>query len=208
MSRKILALPLALLGIGGLALVFSESVFQSKHNLSFSGLGPVTAATEAEVCIFCHAPHNAGAEAPLWNRFSSGAVYQPYTSSSAVAVVGQPSGASKLCLSCHDGTVALDSFGGATGTTFLTGPTLLGTDLSNDHPVSFIFDSALAAADGGLENPATAPSGLLGTIREDLLFNDRMECASCHDVHNSYNQAGLLVKSNAASALCATCHTK
>ena len=39
-----------------------------------------------------------------------------------------------------------------------------------------------------------------------MLFNDRLECASCHDVHNSYNQAGLLVKSNADSALCLTCH--
>ena len=170
MIRKILALPLALLGIGGLAFVFSESVFQSKHNLSFSGPGPVTAATEAEVCIFCHAPHNAGAEAPLWNRFSSGAVYQPYTSSSAVAAVGQPSGASKLCLSCHDGTVALgmvrsrsEEIAFPAGRTMPSGGSNLGTDLSDDHPVSFTFDRQLYLQHGELADPAL----LTGPVKLD-----------------------------------------
>jgi predicted CXXCH cytochrome family protein len=90
----------------------------------------------------------------------------------------------------------------------MTGDHNLGTDLSNDHPISFSFDTALATADGGLKDPATASSGLGGTVNDDLLLGGKMECASCHDVHNSSNLSKLLVKSNAGSALCLTCHSK
>jgi predicted CXXCH cytochrome family protein len=123
--------------------------------------------------------------------------------------VGQPDASSKLCLSCHDGTVALENFGGTTtGTHFISGAALLGTDLRNDHPVSFTYDAALASADGGLKNPTTTPSGMGGTITANMLFSGKMQCASCHDVHNSGGQPDLLVKSNNASALCLTCHSK
>ena len=75
--------------------------------------------------------------------------------------------------------------------------------------MSFTYDSVLAAADVELKNPATALSGVrTGTIAKDMLFADQLECASCHDVHNSYGQPKLLVKSNAGSALCLTCHIK
>lgn len=46
---------------------------------------------------------------------------------------------------------------------------MLGTDLSNDHPVSFIYDTTLSNTDGGLKDPSSANSGLGGTIQEDLL---------------------------------------
>lgn len=162
-----------------------------------------------QICAVCHVPHNSTqAVVPLWNHESTKATFTLYSSPTFTATISQPSASSKACLSCHDGTVALDSFGGKLGTTYLTGPTLLGTDLSNDHPVSFLYDSALATSNGRLYDPATATSGIRTTIRADLLFNDRMECASCHDPHNNANQPGLLVKSNAGSALCLTCHKK
>jgi predicted CXXCH cytochrome family protein len=162
-----------------------------------------------QVCLVCHTPHNGQTSVvPLWNRETTTTAFTLYSSPTFDASVGQPSGASKACLSCHDGTVALDSFGGNSGTTYLTGGTLLSDDLSNDHPISFVFDNILAGSDGGLHNPETTASGLIGTIQQDLLFDNRMECASCHDVHNSYSQPGLLVKSNAGSALCLTCHNK
>ena len=84
----------------------------------------------------------------------------------------------------------------------------MGTDLSDDHPISFTYNTALATADGGLWDPASALSGLGGTIDADLLSGSMVECSSCHDVHNSYGIPFLLVKSNAASALCLTCHDK
>jgi hypothetical protein len=113
-----------------------------------------------QICLPCHTPHGADTsvpDAPLWNHATSTANFTLYTSTSLDATVSQPTGRSLLCLSCHDGTVARDSFGGNTGTRFISpGSTShIGTDLRDDHPVSFTFNTALATADGGLHDPAT-----------------------------------------------------
>ncbi len=165
--------------------------------------------TTGQVCVVCHAPHNASSSVtPLWNHATTTATFTVYTSPSLSAAVGQPSASSKACLSCHDGTVAIDSFGLATGSTLMGGEENLGTNLTNDHPISFTYDTAIATADGGLYDPATTSSGLGGTINSDLLLGGKVECASCHDVHNSSNLSKLLVKSNVGSGLCFTCHSK
>ena len=78
------------------------SVVDTVHNLSATGTGPVRAATEEEVCIFCHTSHSSTTVTQLWNRGMPAAVYQPYTSSTAVAQTGQPTGDTLLRLSCHD----------------------------------------------------------------------------------------------------------
>ncbi len=157
----------------------------TRHNLSAAGPGSVKAVSETQVCVFCHTPHGATADVtPLWNRKLSNQTYTPYTSSSldANAIQGtldQPGGSSKLCLSCHDGTLAIGSVNvlngqgsdarqgtrsigvtgagtgdvmppGAGATTGFTRS--LGTDLANDHPISVSFTSALAARDGELRN--------------------------------------------------------
>jgi predicted CXXCH cytochrome family protein len=167
--------------------------------------------SSGEICIVCHTPHNAAAitDAPLWNHETTVATYTLYTSATLNATIGQPAGTSKLCLSCHDGTVAIDNFGGVTtGTNYISGTDSLGIALGDDHPLSFTYDATLASADGELFDPTTQSSGLGGTISNDMLFNNKLECASCHDVHNSANINFLLVKSNASSALCLTCHDK
>jgi predicted CXXCH cytochrome family protein len=142
-------------------------------------------------------------------HYIEGCTAPVYTSDSLDANdVTQPDGQSKLCLSCHDGTVAVDNFGGTTtGTTFVTGNALLDTNLGNDHPISFTYNSALATLDGGLEDPSTATSGLGSTIDADMLFGGSLECASCHDVHDN-TIAPFLRVSNSGSALCLTCHIK
>jgi predicted CXXCH cytochrome family protein len=169
--------------------------------------------TTGEMCIVCHTPHNADgtvADAPLWNHEVTAQTYNLYSGYDMDATVGQPASSSKLCLSCHDGTVAIDNFGGTTtGTTFITGAELLGTDLSNDHPISITYDALLASADGGLFDPTTTTSGLGGTISADMLAGgNQVQCSSCHDVHNAANLSFLLVKTNLGSALCLTCHNK
>ena len=139
------------------------------------------------------------------------ATYTLYSSPTLDASLSQPDSSSKLCLSCHDGTIAVDSFGGATGTTFITGGALIGTDLRHTHPVGLTYDAALATADQGLFNPETKTTSLGDTIKNDLLFgNGSLECASCHDVHNSQvaSGSGLLRITNDGSALCLTCHDK
>ena len=169
--------------------------------------------SDNQICLPCHTPHGADtsvSDSPLWNHQNSTANYTLYNSATLDATPGQPTGRSALCLSCHDGTVALDSFGGNTGSEFLTSAddSYIGTDLSDDHPVSFAFTTGLAAIDGTLHDPSTRPTGLGGTIATDFLFNNKLECASCHDVHNTYDNEGLLLVDNAGSALCLTCHDK
>jgi predicted CXXCH cytochrome family protein len=172
-----------------------------------------------EICVVCHAAHNpdpgASDGVPLWNHDITTQTFTLYSDAGNNTLdasdIAQPAGVSKLCLSCHDGTVALDSFGGNTGSTNISGATLVGTDLSNDHPVSFTYNTALATADGALWNPSDAghTTALGGTIQADLLFSDKLECGSCHDVHNNgLGSTALLRIDNAASALCLTCHQK
>ena len=184
-----------------------------------------------EICKPCHTPPNAMTsvnEAPPWNHEVTTATFTPYKSPTMNALPGQPTGTSKLCLSCHDGTVAVDSFGDHLGTIFISDTwytypndsldSYLGTDLTGDHPISFDYNSALANSDGELYDPATTPSGLGGTITEDLLNNGRLECTSCHDPHLSrssgcnagschFGQQTLSLWKN-GDALCFTCHNK
>jgi predicted CXXCH cytochrome family protein len=188
----------------------AQTIVGSAHD--FSG---DTWNTTGEICIVCHTPHNAlSGVQPLWNHDLSTATYTPYSSNTLTATdVAQPTAESKNCLACHDGTVALESFGGngtgsGGGPLGAGNPNNVGTDLSDDHPVSFTYDLALANADGGLADPTTVNSGLGGTITEDMLFGGEMQCSSCHGVHNETGQANFLIMANTASALCLTCHTK
>lgn len=182
-------------------------VANTRHNLSATGPGTRKAATESETCVFCHTPHNAAPSGQLWNR-RTGTTYTPYASSTRKSAAGQPNGASMLCLSCHDGTIALGEVlsrattipmaGGA-----LSGNPLLGTDLRDDHPVSFVYDSALVSARGELASPASlAPPS---KVRLDA--GGRLQCTACHDPHDDTNGKFLVVANN-ASALCQTCHLK
>ena len=186
------------------SISFGQSISGTAHDFSNK-----TWNTSGEICVVCHTPHNAIATVePLWNHELSVANYTLYSSSTLDATVGQPDGSSKLCLSCHDGTVAVDNFGGTTGgSSFIVGDAELGTDLSNDHPVSFTYDDALATTDGGLNPPTSTNSGLGGTIDADMLASNKVQCSSCHNPHDNTN-GYFLVKSNAASALCLTCHNK
>lgn len=160
----------------------------TKHNLSVDGPGSVKAAAggTTEVCVFCHTPHAATQQdpggaplrGPLWNRrVPAGTTYTPYTSNSLDAAQildglnAQPGGSSKLCLSCHDGTLAIGNvnvLNGSANVSILMGGTgpggtmptgegttsgftrYLGTDLRNDHPISLTLDATLAQRDGEL----------------------------------------------------------
>jgi hypothetical protein len=172
--------------------------------------------SEHRICVFCHTPHNADTtviDAPLWNHQVTTRTYTLYNSPTLDATVNQPTGASRLCLSCHDGSVAVDAYGGRAGTIFLAGPIAVGADgLQNDHPISFQYSDALAAQDGELHPPSVSPSLLGGTIAQDLLFNGSLECASCHDVHNGHAAAAiddnLLVITQQGSRICLVCHDK
>ncbi|OGT19784.1 MAG: hypothetical protein A2V90_04405 [Gammaproteobacteria bacterium RBG_16_57_12] len=63
----------------------------------------------SEVCVYCHTPHGANKQidAPLWNHTISTTGFTPYTTQTGQA--GTPGSGSLMCLSCHDGTLAVDS---------------------------------------------------------------------------------------------------
>jgi predicted CXXCH cytochrome family protein len=171
------------------------------------------------LCLPCHAPHMTETlPAPLWNPELSTQTFSMYAKTHSPAmdaeVNSQPDGISKICLSCHDGTLAPDTYGGnSAAAAYQLGWDLIGTNPGNNHPISFLYNTALAARHAGLYDPSIKLSGLTGstgTIAADMLFSNRMECSSCHDVHNKKAVPGtkLLVKDNAGSALCLTCHNK
>ncbi len=197
----------------GVGLTSAATITGSAHD--FTGQGWAA----GQICLPCHTPHRAittVADAPLWNHALSAAVYTLYASPTMNAVLAQPGGGSKLCLSCHDGTVAVNSFGGTTGTSFIGSGDKIGPDLRGEHPIGFTYDATLATADGALKNPATASvtigSGAqskTGTIAATMLFGNKLECASCHDVHNTFTNGGKLLKvASAGSAICIACHSK
>lgn len=198
--KKIILITVAVLagvGLAGLSQA-AGTIVGSKHDLK------AVAGTGGEICIVCHTPHNANttaSEAPLWNHTLTEASYTLYASPTLNATaITQPTGVSKLCLSCHDGTVAPDAFTDHAGTTTIAAAGNLGVDLKKSHPVSFTYDDAMAAADKELTLPSTLPAGWVN--------GGKFECSSCHDVHNKTGFSAMLLKENTASALCLTCHTK
>ncbi len=199
-------------------------VVGSRHDLSSGGPLADGSTDEDQICVFCHTPHGAGVNVPLWNHQTSSATYTVYDSSTMQATAGNPpSGISALCLSCHDGTVAVNnlfnppndlaanpSMGSGTelNASFQIDPNrpaYMGNDLSNDHPVSFQYTGTLATDDGNLNTPASTDWVDAGETVP--LFAGNLECASCHDPHDD-TVTPFLVKSNGSSQLCRTCHTQ
>ena len=205
MRKLVIALMVMALGVG-FATISYAGIAGTAHDFSSEIWNP-----GGEICQVCHTPHKADitvTDAPLWNHEVTAATFTLYSSGTLDATLVQPDGPSKLCLSCHDGTVALENFGGATGGgSYVSGVDVIGTDIRDDHPVSFTYNSALATADGELSDPSTTASGLGDTSDADMFFSSKVECASCHDAHGTGINY-FLRKSNAASALCLTCHNK
>lgn len=170
-----------------------------------------------EICIVCHTPHKAmSTTLPLWNHTTTATTFQLYASPTLQATMEQPgpNSVSRACLSCHDGTVAIDSFGGRTGGVIIPAFFNLGTDLRDDHPISFTYDPALATSDGYLWDPTVKTVPSLGgqTIDRGMLVSHKLECSSCHDVHHNKGDAPItswdLIVNNTRSNLCLTCHNK
>jgi predicted CXXCH cytochrome family protein len=198
-----------------------RGVNASPHNLSIAGPNPNFAFDEIRVCVFCHTPHGASTtpDAPLWNRaLPPENQYQMYQSPNFTAKVKyattMPTGASRICLSCHDGTLALNRYGGKVlgssgAPQNLWGTTNLGTNLADDHPISFLYDEDLA-----LSAHLVSPTLLTGPVK--LEFSSLVQCTSCHNPHD--NEFGnFLVMNNGdatkpgynpavPSPLCVTCH--
>ena len=202
--------------------------------------------TVCSVCHTPH--HGDNTYIPLWSHATTVQGFTMYsTNTVAVSNMkavpsSQPTGASMACLSCHDGVTAINTYGGVNrnithgGAAQPLGPgnsATIGTDLTHSHPISFTYDLNLVGTgpnqdqwlwnpdstevlqpDGGLWGPANSYK-----INDFLLGgNHRVECTSCHDIHNQvgtpYGPNNLkLVKivgtqAGVGSLLCRSCHNK
>jgi predicted CXXCH cytochrome family protein len=208
------------------------------HNFSTESWNPPVSVgsvyvSGAQICQPCHTPHNANTSipsslAPLWNRALSSAtytMYTPMTGNGHLIIPNAPNGTSALCLSCHDGTVALGSYGGQTGTTtmagFDNGLASLGTDLSNDHPISISYQMSI---DSGYASSLRAQSVLYSTYTSPGVYtattsavstlldaNGQVQCTSCHTPHansNGYQLGRSFKGGNIGSQICLVCHSK
>jgi predicted CXXCH cytochrome family protein len=185
------------------ANIASGGLVGSVHDFSSEGW------SGGEICAPCHTPHNADTSAggPLWDHeIDNSTAYTTYASPTLVGTPEQPRAITKLCLSCHDGVVAIDSFGGTTGSVFISGTANLKTDLSDDHPVSILWEH---------QKIFTAP--ICGNCHNFidpnwvriLPFPDEfVECVTCHDVHDNTGFPQLLRITMSGSELCLYCHEK
>lgn len=169
---------------------------------------------------------------PLWNHeLTDNFVYSMYWNGPGAPTIGakasqaiqngmEMGSVSLLCMSCHDGSVAVNSYGNTSqppssqsgGGGFMGPGYTVGLDnnMQNHHPIGFDYD-AVQAIDTEIANADSRNITPTSTIRDHLYGagNNLLECASCHSVHNTGNGGeSLLWRSDAASRLCLTCHMK
>ncbi|MBI5467301.1 MAG: cytochrome c3 family protein [Candidatus Kerfeldbacteria bacterium] len=200
-------------------------VSQTKHNFTSATYSPNAYFLGTnQVCVYCHTPHNGSLTmGALYNhQTNESQPYQMYSSSTLdMTISAAPHKGSLVCLSCHDGTIAVNSLsnlpgpqgagnygspGGsaldANGRLTVASDAFVGTDLRDDHPVGVLYDAS--------RDPSgfVAKTGIATSYPDKLLSEGLyVECNSCHDPHdNTYSN--FLVESNATSQLCMRCHTK
>ena len=182
------------------------------HNLSVGSGSSVT--TQSSLgCTFCHAPHSGiGGITPLWNQALSNQTYSPYVSStykqqgSAQPMLGKPS---SLCLSCHDGTVAVGQsavYGKIPTSGSMNAMDVLGTNLTGSHPFSMILpikDQPDLAASIVAQGVTADPTGAV------KLVGGNVECNSCHNAHVQGTDRvaqNFLVRDSSNGQMCLACH--
>ena len=188
----------------------SVSIVNTPHNLNNY---PGVSLPGNQICLPCHTPHNAllyGDENVLWNHAETGETFTMYFSNAGQqgGPAGEPEGASKLCLGCHDGVTAIDNYGGNGGTGIvITGSAALNADLSNDHPIGIEYPTARPAE---YNDPATYAPGINngpGVRLVEINSVERVECTSCHEPHNNGLGRFLRVPLE-ESYICLQCHIK
>ncbi len=192
-------------------------------------------------CQVCHIPHKAqtyaSAKAPLWNHApsSQASSYITYDSAGSASYKGGSItlGSSIACLSCHDGSVAINQTAGGNGKnatnslsgaavyaptfsietakagTFASGagPYVGFTDLTQMHPLGVSYTACVSGGDDELQATTydLLPKMLKGASKT-------VECASCHDIHRTTGASATvshsLIVDLEGGALCLECHKK
>lgn len=216
---KLLLIAVAL----ALPLVAQAQIAGTRHDFSTNSWN-----SRNTMCGTCHSIHGTDPAqiVPLWSHATTTKTFTMYDSPSfdgKSTQTAQPSGASKACLSCHDGSLAVNqSFsgtitGGATNAQFVGLNRQIGEDgnLATTHPISFDYNDA--ASKDSFIRPASstltfATGNMVGKTVNDLLVGGKMECSSCHDVHKQKGYAPsdvfMRIVRNTYSELCRSCHIK
>lgn len=223
------------------------SILGSKHDLTSLNKRAGTDAMEGvaytnygNACVYCHiTPEQDGAltvadQIEGWNRIRPASEgYRLYESSTFKSKAQIPNDITMLCLSCHDGTMAVDRIVNtprawksgdemtmhmrlnASGdlnscglchdsfTAYGIGDKHIGTDMRRNHPVSIRYPGLDVGVNSSIEMKFRTPVNEEGFANGVRLFNGFVECASCHDVHNPSNYK--LLRTN-GEKLCVTCH--
>lgn len=235
---RALALLLGVLTLAAACGAYSppSSIAGSRHDLAHLTLSYHPWDDLNQICAYCHTPHNAQpGQASLWNRQAPTTSYVMYQSPSLDHAPGQPGRSSLACLSCHDGSMAVDAvsrrplYGTVAQPANRHGAmTSSGTDSWVNCGVychggggghggwvdfSRTFFGSDISADHPIgipypDSPQFAPFPPGGKFPSGVrLVNGRVECVSCHDPHNPSIQP-FLVTADSGSALCYTCHVK
>lgn len=215
----------------------------NKHNFSFANTSVNFRAVpggdvpgydrSSQICVFCHTPHRANSEGPLWNRASVVRTFKHFSSATlaiddaalkSAADYGQPTGSSRLCLSCHDGVTALGAvFTTPTVTNTVpirftnkkTGQT--GTNVaigfetfSSHHPVSFRYNQAVIDI---LRAPPYSKTEYWWSPTSSAVKLDRqerMQCTTCHDPHQDQSDSPDVMTpfwtAKTYAEVCQSCH--
>lgn len=266
LSTLMIAFAVCLIAFGSAeAAKGPANIRNTVHNFSASAVmnDQYRSENEDEVCIFCHTPHGGSLTGPLWNRKNTLTLYKHYTSNTAslylrgLNVARPVSNETMLCLSCHDGSITVNTilnpsnrtneqpnsfwypadndptgllgnnkiialnFMGIAATAAKIGASLdasgslvdVSTDLMDDHPISFLYESVRAQKSAEFKTVATAETAGVRFFPQTAADGlKRVECSSCHDPHVDYitNAAytPFLITPNDGSKLCLACHTK
>jgi predicted CXXCH cytochrome family protein len=198
-----------LAGAGGLAQT-GEVI--GVHDLSPNSTAPVSGNLSGS-CLYCHAPHSGvGGNTPLWNQKLSTSTYTPYASSTYVqkgSVQPTLGGASSLCLSCHDGTIAPGqtvAYGKVAMKGGMKTPDVFGTNLQGSHPFSLVLPMKDSP---DLVASLVASGKTADTTSAVHLVNGNIECTTCHNPHvQSTDKVSLnfLVRDSSSGQMCLSCH--
>jgi len=211
-KRRLLLVGILILAWAGMAPAQITGDVIGMHDLTPGSISPIQG-TRPGSCTYCHVPHSGnGNMAPLWNQKLSTATYDPYASSTYLQKnnpqmpLGSDSG---LCLSCHDGTVAVADtvlFGQMpTKGNWVVGDQF-GTHLQSSHPFSLVkplqddIDLIATLATTGKTGDRTGAVQLIG---------GNVECTSCHNPHvQAVDKMSMnfLVRDNASGQMCLACH--
>jgi predicted CXXCH cytochrome family protein len=198
--KDLLGLAVAFLASIGTVTADYQSIVGSKHDLS---VNPAITGNVG-VCAYCHeVDEESGEVSDQLNRSNPVSTFKLYESASLDNKIAGLGGVSLHCLSCHDGVTSFDALGGSNGTQsnnmntlYPDSPAIVGDDLSGHHPVGAIFSDSYDSE----KFTTIASAGL-------KVYDSRLECPSCHDVHGESGFAKFLRVDSAASPLCLTCHT-